>query len=144
MKQETVNSIPPWFVNATLFDYIKVVGKVYSIGTNAFSQLDQVTNITLNEAMKTIKDFAFESMKKISTIQLTKNVETLGVGLFKNCEGLSSFTVIAENPYYQSINGVLYTKPVSVIEKAITLIAYPMNTGYRTNKITEITAYAFL
>ena len=38
MKSKTVNSNPAWFVNATLFDYIKVVGKVYSIKTNAFSQ----------------------------------------------------------------------------------------------------------
>ena len=78
--------------------------------------------------MKTIKDFAFESMKKISTIQLTKNVETLGVGLFKNCEGLKTITVITDNPYYQSINGVLYKKPISGSTE-ITLIVYPMNTG---------------
>ena len=37
MKRATVNSIPPWFVNATLFDYIKEVSKVYSIETNTFS-----------------------------------------------------------------------------------------------------------
>ena len=37
MKRETVNSNPPWFINVTTFDYVKVVGKVYSIGNNALS-----------------------------------------------------------------------------------------------------------
>ena len=47
--------------------------------------------------MKTIKDFAFESMKKISTIQLIKNGETVGISLFKKCGNLSSITVDWEN-----------------------------------------------
>ena len=37
---------------------------------------------------------------------------------------------------------VLYTKPIAGSTEII-IISYPMNTGYRTNKITEITAYAF-
>ena len=48
-----------------------------------FQQIQNVETITLNEAMKTIKDFVFESMTKISTIQLTKNVKTPGIGLSK-------------------------------------------------------------
>ena len=71
-----------------------------------FQQIQNVEIITLNEALTTIKDFAFESMKKISTIQLTKNVETLGISLFKKCGNLSSITVDSENVKYQTINGV--------------------------------------
>ena len=40
MKRETVNDIPPWYQNKTIFNKIQVLGKVYSIKTNAFSQLD--------------------------------------------------------------------------------------------------------
>ena len=83
----------------------------------------------------------------IITIQLTKNGETLGIGVFKKkCANLSSFTVVTDNLKYQSLNGVLYTKPESRSAE-ITLIAYPMNTGSRIYNIdsftTEIAVYVF-
>ena len=68
---------------------------------------------------------------------MPKNREILEFSLFKNCANLSSITIDSDKLNYQSTNGILYTKLISVIEKAITLIEYPMNTGSRTYKITE-------
>ena len=87
-------------------------------------------------------------MSKLETIELKKGIETLGVGVFKNCAKLSSIKVAIDNMKYQSIEGVLYTKPESANIKAIILIEYPMNKEGKTYNIeqvdiTEIKPYAF-
>ena len=49
IKRETTNSIPSMYINDTSFNYITVVGKAYSIKTNAFQQIQNVEIIPLNE-----------------------------------------------------------------------------------------------
>jgi hypothetical protein len=144
-KRDTM-IIPPWYNHNTMFDNIKVIGKVYTIGSYAFAHLEQVESISLNDALTSINDFAFESLSTIETIELKQNVEQIGLGVFKNCENLKEIKVIETNIKYQSINNVLYTKPTQG-QTQIRLVSYPMNkqgNAFQIHQSTsEIEAYAF-
>ena len=61
---------------------------------------------------------AFESLTNTINIGIHRYVRRIEWS-FWNCKKLSSISVSAQNPYYCSINGVLYT------EDKKTLVAYP-------------------
>ena len=100
-------------------------GNIWLFDTSAFSHLDNVFTMTLNNALTTINDFAFESMTKIQEIGLKDSLKTIGVGCFKDCLALKKVTVVADNKCFREANGVLYSKPTA--EKIdIVLIVCPL------------------
>lgn len=102
---------------------------VKRIGWVAFFHSD-ITSITLPEGLKTIDSYAFE-FAHLSAIQIPESVTSIGGGAFfenrltsvtiprnvnkinynpfQGCDQLESIYVAADNPYYTSIDGLLYT-----------------------------------
>ena len=88
------------------------LGKCIEMMKMTMTQNDQyILTIKRNE----IKEPTIKKQASLSIVN-KDGKETLGVGVFKKCTNLSTITVVTENVKYQSLNGVLYTKPVSVIE----------------------------
>lgn len=102
---------------------------VKRIGRGAFS-FSGITSITLPEGLKTIDSYAFD-FAHLSAIQIPESVTSIGGGAFfenrltsvtiprnvnkinynpfQGCDQLESIYVAADNPYYTSIDGLLYT-----------------------------------
>jgi hypothetical protein len=66
-------------------------------------------------------------------------VDSIGKSVFAGCHSLSSINVVDDNPYFASIDGVLYDKSIS------TLICCPSkkNNISIPNTVTSIESYAF-
>ena len=106
------------------------------IGDNAFFRCEKIRgNLTLPEGVETVGDFAFygcdglvgvptlpESLTQLGlrsfgycggmegTVKIPSGLSDIGSGTFDGCRGVSSFEVSAENPYYSSYGGAVYTK----------------------------------
>ncbi len=71
------------------------------------------------DTVKTIGKDSFTKTKSLLSVTISKNVEKIDETAFGACGSLHSFSVVAENPYYSSENGILYDKEKS------TLVRYP-------------------
>ena len=114
-----------------------------SIGEYAFISCSfESKNITLPDNLQTIGDLAFASTN-ITSVYLGSKVKSLGRDAFLGCRKLANFTVSSSNPYFTSVDGVLYNKSMTEV------IAFPMGdakgrTSYVVpDGVTKIGHYAF-
>ncbi|MBR1748537.1 MAG: leucine-rich repeat protein [Bacilli bacterium] len=141
---------------------VSIPSGIKEISRGAFADCKSLTTVDLKEGVEIISDYAFQntiisslelptSLKmlkngifygnsKIKTINIPKNVTSLS-GNFAYNSNLESITVAEENPYFQSINGVLFNKDQSI------LYIYPAGKNFDNYEIpsgtTEIEKYAF-
>lgn len=111
------------------------------IGASAFSGCKSFQNITIPETVEYIGDAAFNHCCGVKNTTITlptgikqiggesynaenPNRDIIGSHVFYNCatEKLVAFKIAASNPYYMTIDGVLYRKEDGV---PTVLIAYP-------------------
>ena len=88
-----------------------------------------------------INSYAFNDNTKITSVTLPATITEIGHIPFYGCTSLNSFEVVADNPVYSSLEGVLYNKNKSI------LLQYPPNkTGNSFSipgTVTEIAENAF-
>lgn len=103
-----------------------------SIGEYAFISCSfESKNITLPDNLQTIGDLAFAGTN-MTSVYLGSKVKSLGHDAFYGCRKLANFTVSSSNPYFTSVDGVLYNKNcsktdnylLSVTAKRTTLLEY--------------------
>ena len=84
------------------------------IGESAFQACSNLAGaLVIPDSVFKIKPFAFAYCEKISSISISKTVNSIGNTTFLNCGG--SFTVNAENLDFSAINGVLFNGDKSTI-----------------------------
>ena len=76
----------------------------------ALSYCENATSIELPEGLISIGDSAFVSCSKMEEIYIPASVEEIGRLAFEGCDSLTAINVDAENPYYTSVDGVLFDK----------------------------------
>jgi hypothetical protein len=81
---------------------------VTTIGAYAFYGNAGLTSVTISDSVTTIGQDAF-SYSSLTSITLGSSVENLSGSLFE-CRGLISITVSTQNPWYSSVDGVLFDK----------------------------------
>ena len=74
-------------------------------------------SIDLPAGVTTIEQYAFDGCKSLQSIDIPASVTEIGEGAFEGCESLRSINVDEENEYYASINGVLYSKDLTIIKR---------------------------
>ena len=82
---------------------------ISTIGYESFAGCTSLTSVKLHETLSDIGVRAFEGTA-IKTLELGKNVNSLGKDLFLNNKVFEGFTVVDKNKDYSSIDGVLYNK----------------------------------
>lgn len=114
---------------------------VTKIGTRAFFQCTNLTQVTIPDAVTLISDYAFYLCRGLTNIDIPihvtalgdyaftgsglvrisipANLASLGDYVFQSCGNLRGFDVDAANPNYSSLGGVLFDKKQAV------LIRYP-------------------
>ena len=79
--------------------------------------VSNVTNITMENKVETIKGYSFTCCNKLSTIHLTENVQNIEDGVFTN-SNLKGITVDPNNDYYMSDEkNNLYSKDGTILYK---------------------------
>ncbi len=95
---------------------------VTTIGRMAFYGCSDLADVTIPESVTTIGKMAFYGCNGLANVTLPNSVTTIEEGLV-HCKTLRSIEVSPDNPSYQSIDGVLYSKD------GTTLCCYPMARG---------------
>lgn len=98
---------------------VTIPNGIISIGKEAFARCSNLKEVNLPNSISSIGEGAFNDCN-IEKIILGKNLKTIGKGVFANCANLKNIEVDENNPYFQSIDGVLYSKDMKV------LYAYPI------------------
>ena len=131
--------------------------KVTSIGSNAFFNLPNLTEVTIPGNVKTVDFQAFRNNLKLEKVTIEEGVTKLGDNVFAACpkleevvfpstlveygsgsKGLFSYGVSIENinlgenvTKYKSVDGVVYTKDLSK------LVEYPLGNKRESYKILD-------
>lgn len=83
-----------------------------SIADYAFLNQSNLTSLTLPSGLKRIGDAEFYNTG-ITTLDIPASVEEIGVRAFAGCENLEAINVDPNNPYFTSVDGVLYNKDMT-------------------------------
>ncbi len=83
------------------------------IGNYAFDSCRGLTSITIPSTVTTIEEYAFVRCEGIVDVEIPAGVSTLGAGVFAGCSKLKTIRVAAQNPNYESVDGILYNEDLT-------------------------------
>ncbi len=109
------------------------------IGVSAFELCSSLKTVNFNEGLEEIDSFAFTRANNISAISLPSSITKIGYNPFSGITSLgynNNFVVDENNPNFEVIDGVLYTKG----EKK-KLICYPFGKLDKSYTILDGTTY---
>ena len=95
------------FAECRYMETVTIPESVTVIGENAFAKCYSLSNITLPSGLTEINSYAFDSCG-ITELFIPADVTSMG-GIYY-CPHLTSIQVAEDNPYYCSVDGVLYNK----------------------------------
>jgi len=88
------------------------------IGEVCFYFCTQLANMTLPSTLEEIGIQAFFNCQSLPLVNIPASVSSIGVGAFDRCYSLTAIDVEEENPYYCDLDGVLYSKDMTVLYRA--------------------------
>ena len=104
--------------NGIVYNFIKEPGNVslgeVSVGNNQNINTEDIiipNTITVKGkayAVTKIEDGAFFTNNNIKTISFGKSINSVSSSAFTKCSSLEKINVSADNPYFKSIDGILY------------------------------------
>ncbi|MCH5350979.1 MAG: leucine-rich repeat domain-containing protein [Clostridiales bacterium] len=103
---------------------------VEEIGYQAFLQCSAITEVVLPDSVRVVGGYAFRSCAGLLTISVGKNVEQFGYYSYLDdgltfdaaqvpvyaCSKIKAINVAEDNPYFNSIDGVIYGRAICGIE----------------------------
>jgi hypothetical protein len=92
------------------FGSYAIPSSVTHIGTNAFGDCWNLTNVTIPSSVTTIADGALGFCTNLTTVTIPSGVIDIGYAPFSGCSSLMAITVDTNNPAYSSVTGVLFNK----------------------------------
>lgn len=109
---------------------------------NAFGGCDLITELVIPDSTIYVSEELFSSMRYLEKAVIGKSVTNLSGTSFQYCDNLEEVVISAENPYFTTVDGVLYSKDKK------TLLYYPCA---RTDEsftipegVEEVQDYAFM
>ncbi len=94
---------------------VTIPDSVTSLLDGAFWGCYNITNFTIGNAVSIIEKRVFRQCRSLSTINIPASVNSIGIFQFDGCSNLTSINVAEINAYYKSIDGVLFNKSGTVL-----------------------------
>lgn len=114
---------------------------VSTIGDYAFYYAGELSSINFPTALTSIGDSAFFACQSLTAVDIPATITQIGPSAWAACTSLPAITVASENPNYTAVDGVLYTKDMTVLK------VYPYAKSGVTftvpDSVVELEAYAF-
>jgi len=101
---------------------VTIPNSVVSIGSQAFAGIITLSSLTLGTNVNSIGSGAF-GLCFLSSVAIPASVASIGEEAFADNSALNAITVSPNNPYYSSLNGVLFDK------NQATLLQFPPHVG---------------
>ena len=98
------------FNSCTNLASITIGNSVTSIGDWAFLDCYKLTNVTIPNSVTSIEDDAFDGCSSLISITIPNSVTNIGTSAYFYCTSLAAITVDTLNPFYCSVDGVLFNK----------------------------------
>ncbi len=140
---EKINSVPQGtFAYCSSLEEVEIKGSISKIGVrafykssieeielqsslreikdNAFDSCENLKNLVLPEGVEILGESAFAGCRSLETIHFASTVSSIGESCFATCLSLQEITVDPENAYFTAVDGVMYTKDMTI------LVAYPL------------------
>ena len=116
------------------WEYLKSVvmsDTIVTIGGGAFMDCMYIESIILSDSLTTIGSYAFQVCEGLKTLYIPAMLTDIGMGSLGYCISLENIDVDANNQYYTSIDGSLYTKDGK------TLVQYALGNGEKVVSIPD-------
>ena len=94
-----------------------LIAKSWEDGTSTFLANSKVTSVILKEGITTIGNWAFINATYLQTISIPSTVSKIGSGFCASATKLSTIVVAENSPYFEVLDGVLYTKGLTELVK---------------------------
>ena len=107
------------FWNCTGLRSVSFGTNLVSIGGDAFYYCVRLANVTLPDSVRSLGLWAFYECLNLTNVTIGSGLIDLGARAFYDCLSLTAITVDARNLRFSSLDGVLFSKPLT------TLIQYP-------------------
>lgn len=122
------NNISSYYTNNNeigtfMFAYCKnlmsiiLPSSVKEIGGFALYQCDALITVTIPNGINVIGSNAFSYCPNLLKTEISKTVTDIDNSAFINCTSLKEIVVAEDNKNYKSVNGVLYSKDMTVLEQ---------------------------
>ena len=89
---------------------------VSTIGDYAFYYAGELSSINFPTALTSIGDSAFFACQSLTAVDIPATITQIGPSAWAACTSLPAITVASENPNYTAVDGVLYTKDMTVLK----------------------------
>lgn len=110
-----ISIIGPQAFQSKTINSIDFPSTVYRIGYNAFWGAKLPKEFRIPSSIKKIDAHAFAECQNLTTVYIPASVMDIGYAPFFNCRDLEKIVVDEANPYYKSVDGILYNKDMTEI-----------------------------
>lgn len=107
--------------NKTKYKNVENGCALYRYTGSSTETVFSIPNEYNGKAVTQLMDFCFSNSEYLTEINIGKNIEKIDSWAMTNCQKLKSINVSEENPYFKSVDGVLYNKDMTE------LLVYPNN-----------------
>ena len=97
-------------------DRVVVPEGVKTLGNSCLNG-KSMTELTLPDSLEVIEDWAISWSERLKTVTLPKNVKEIGSYVFDGDSSLKSIQVAEGNPYFISVDGVLFDRDCEILLK---------------------------
>ncbi len=80
-----------------------------------FSDSRNLEHIKIPDTVTEISNYTFNGIKTIKQITIPASVKKIGLQVFQGCDNLENIYVDEDSEYYTSVDGVLFTKDMTVL-----------------------------